>query len=157
MTCFIVLWDPYPADAYAAVPDHSGIQSDAWRASVPLICFDIVQVHLPERVLRQYGLVQGIPPPCDTDAEMHVSTCKGQGTRNWSEINGCHIAHWDQRLKFIAQGAPIDAAGASTTADYLPWFLSITRRLMTPQGIIVAAQYALAAPTMTHFVSNHLY
>ena len=43
----------YPADAYAAVLEHSGIQSDAWRASVPLICFDIVEVHLPKRVLRQ--------------------------------------------------------------------------------------------------------
>ena len=42
---------PLPTEAYAALPQHSRILSGAWRASVPLICFDIVEVHLPERVL----------------------------------------------------------------------------------------------------------
>ena len=141
----------------SSVLGHSGIQTGAWWASVPLICFDIVKVHLPERVLRQYGLVQGIPPPCDTEFELHVNTRKGQGTQNWSEINGCHIVRWDQRLELVAQGAPIDAAGASTTTNYMPEFLFITCRWTTPRGIIAAGQYAPAAPTMTHFVSNNLY
>ena len=63
------------------VAKHSGVQSSAWRASIPLICFDIVEVHLPERVMRQYGMVQGIPPPCDTEVELHLTSRKGQGRR----------------------------------------------------------------------------
>jgi hypothetical protein len=43
--------------------------------------------------------------------------------------------------------------GAPTTPDYIPWFLSITRRWMTPRGVTEAAQYTPAAPAMTHFVS----
>ncbi|XP_057539301.1 serine/threonine-protein phosphatase 7 long form homolog [Amaranthus tricolor] len=147
------LWDPYPPEAYAALPQHSGILSGAWRASVPLICFDIVEVHLPERVLRQFGMVQGIPPPCDTEAELHHSR-KGQEPKNWLEVNWRHVARWEHRLELLAQGASIDAAGAPTTADYIPWFLSITRRWMTPRGIMAASQYTPAAPTMTHFAQG---
>ena len=149
------MWDPYPAEAYATVPEHSGIQLGAWRASVPLICFDIFEVHLPERILRQYGLVQGIPPPCDTEPELHLISRKNQGTANWTEINGGHIARRDHRLELLAQGTPIDAVGAPTTRDYMSWFLSITRRWMTPHGIIAAAHYAPVVLTMTQFVSLH--
>ena len=110
-------------------------------------------MHLPERILRQFGMVQGIPPPCDTVADLHHSSRKGREPKNQLEINWRHIARWDHRLELLAQGASIEAVGAPTLADYMPWLLSITRRWMTPRGIIVAAQYAPAAPTMTHFVS----
>ena len=65
-------------------------------AYVPLILFNIVEVHLPERVLRQYGLVQGIPPPYDTKPELHLISRKNQGTTNWTEINWRHITRWDR-------------------------------------------------------------
>ena len=121
------------------------------------ICFDIVEVHLLECILRQYGLVQGIPPSCDTEPDLHLISRKNQGTANWMEINGCHIALWDHRLELLAQGAPIDVVGAPSTRDYMPWFLSITRRWMTPRSIIAAVHYAPAAPTMTQYVSLHLH
>ena len=110
-------------------------------------------MHLPERVLRQFGMVQGIPPPCDTEVELHHSSRKGWEPKNWLEINWRHIARWDHRLELLAQGAPIDAVGAPTSANYMLWFLSITRQWKTPRGIIEAAQYAPAAPKMTQFVS----
>ena len=109
-------------------------------------------MHHLERVLRQFGMVHGIPPPCDTEAELHHSTRKGQEPKNWLEINWRYIACWDHRLELLAQRAPIDAVDVRTSADYMLWFLSITRRWMTPRGI-AAAQYAAAAPTITQFVS----
>ena len=98
-------------------------------------------------------MVQGIPPPCNTEIELHLTSRKGQRAKNWTEINGRHISPCDHCLELFAQGASIDAAGATTTLDYMSWFLSITRRWMTPQGIIATAQYAPAAPTMTQYVS----
>ncbi|XP_057523596.1 uncharacterized protein LOC130803497 [Amaranthus tricolor] len=59
-----------------------------------------------------------------------------------------------RRLELLAQGAPIEAVGAPTSADYMLWFLSITRRWMTPRGIMAAAQYTPAASTMTHFAQG---
>ena len=49
-----------------------------------LCTIDMLQhsrVHLPERVMRQYGMVQGILPPCDTEIELHLTSRKGQGRR----------------------------------------------------------------------------
>ena len=115
---------------------------------MPLICFNIVEVHLPERVLRQYGLVQGIPPLCDTKPVLYLILRKNQGTTNWMEINWRQITRWDRRLELLAQGAPIDVHGAPTTPDYMPWFLSITRRWMTPCGIIAASHYCNISETL---------
>ncbi|CAO2836184.1 unnamed protein product [Amaranthus hypochondriacus] len=36
----------------------------------------------------------------------------------------------------------------------MQWFLSITRRWMTPRGVTEAAQYTPAAPTMTQFAQG---
>ena len=116
---------------------------------MPLICFGIVEVNLSERVLRQYELVQGIPLPCDTKPNLHLISCKDQGTMNWTEINGRHIARWDHRLELLAHDAPIDVVGAPTTRDYMPWFFSITRRWITPRGIITPTHYAPSAHTIT--------
>ena len=41
----------------------------------------------------------------------------------------------------------------STSADYMSWFLSITRQWMTPRGFVAASQYAPTAPVMTQFLS----
>ena len=87
---------------------------------MPLICFDIVEVHLPERVLCQYGLVQGILLPFHAELELHLISRKNQGTTNWMEINWRHITRWDRRLELLLQGAPIDVHGAPTTPDYMP-------------------------------------
>ena len=125
---------------------------------MPHICFDIVEIHLPKRELRQYGLVQGIPPPCDTEPELHLISCKNQGMANWMEINWRHIARLYYRLELLAQDTPIDVHGAPpTTSDYMPWLLSIIRQWMTPRGIIAASHYAPVAPTMTQFVSLHFH
>ncbi|XP_057543503.1 uncharacterized protein LOC130821735 [Amaranthus tricolor] len=85
---------------------------------------------------------------------MHLISRKNYGTANWMEINWCHIARWDRRLELLVQGAPIDVHSAPTTLDYMPWFLSITCRWMTPRGIIAAAPYAPVAPTMTQFAQG---
>ncbi|XP_057529988.1 uncharacterized protein LOC130808544 [Amaranthus tricolor] len=71
------------------------------------------------------------------------------------DINWRHITRWDGRLELLAQGAPIDVHGAPTTPNYMSWFLSITRRWMTPRAIFAAAaHYAPAAPTMTQFAQE---
>ena len=102
--------------------------------------------------MRQYEFVKGIPPPCNTKPELHLISLKNQDTANWTEINWRHIAHWDRKLELLAQGAPIDVHGAPITPDYTPWFLTITRRWLTPCGIIAASHYAPATPTMTQFL-----
>ncbi|XP_057522521.1 serine/threonine-protein phosphatase 7 long form homolog [Amaranthus tricolor] len=75
-------WNPYPVETYVALPQHSGIQTWVWRAFVPRICFNIVEVHLLECVMLQFGMVLGIPPPCDTKVELHLTSRKGQSPKD---------------------------------------------------------------------------
>ncbi|CAN6289753.1 unnamed protein product [Urochloa humidicola] len=46
--------------------------SDLWRNVCPLICFYVVEYHLPHRVKRQFGILQDFPPqPIDTGKDLH--------------------------------------------------------------------------------------
>ena len=57
-----LIWTPYaPPSVRELIPDYCLIAPDIWRASVPLICFHIVEWHHPDRVLRQFGMQQPIP------------------------------------------------------------------------------------------------
>ncbi|CAH9094915.1 unnamed protein product [Cuscuta epithymum] len=56
-----ITWMPYTAEMFAEFPPAGREHSHIWQARVPLICFDIVELHLPDRVLRQFGFEQVIP------------------------------------------------------------------------------------------------
>ncbi|RVW77125.1 Serine/threonine-protein phosphatase 7 long form-like [Vitis vinifera] len=47
-----VLWEPYVGDLVAHLPAISLADQEIWRTMPPLICFDIVEWHRSERVLR---------------------------------------------------------------------------------------------------------
>ena len=50
---------------------------------LPLICFDIIEWHIPERVLRQFRMQQGIPLPCLIDMELHLVDRRGRHQYDW--------------------------------------------------------------------------
>ena len=106
-------WDPYPAKVYVALPEHSGMLMGIRRSVVPLICFKIVELHLPERVLRQYGIAQGILPECNTNAHLHRSNIMDLVPKNWSDINARHITLWDQRQEYLRQSISVDQENVS--------------------------------------------
>ncbi|RVW59856.1 Serine/threonine-protein phosphatase 7 long form-like [Vitis vinifera] len=49
-----VLWEPYTADLIAHLPAICQADEEIWRTMSPLICFDIIKWHKPERVLHQF-------------------------------------------------------------------------------------------------------
>ncbi|KAK1258124.1 hypothetical protein QJS04_geneDACA021090 [Acorus gramineus] len=59
-----VVWKPY-IGKYESLPPICRDHHMLWLARVPLICFDIVEMHLPDRVARQFGWHQDTP----TDVE----------------------------------------------------------------------------------------
>ena len=58
-------------DLVAHLSTISLVDQEIWRSMSPLICFDIVKWHRLERVLRQFGLQQGIPPSCSIEQDLH--------------------------------------------------------------------------------------
>uniref|UniRef100_A0A2N9J2M8 Aminotransferase-like plant mobile domain-containing protein n=1 Tax=Fagus sylvatica TaxID=28930 RepID=A0A2N9J2M8_FAGSY len=64
-----VIWEPYTDDVLSSLPEYCRIGQEVWRSVTPLICFQIVEWHLPNRALRQFGMQQDIPQPANTDGE----------------------------------------------------------------------------------------
>ncbi|XP_057533750.1 serine/threonine-protein phosphatase 7 long form homolog isoform X2 [Amaranthus tricolor] len=63
-------WQPYTAAKMDALPHICTSGHEIWRSRCPLICFGIVELHLPYRVMRQFGLEQVIPHACDTQPQL---------------------------------------------------------------------------------------
>ncbi|CAO2174930.1 unnamed protein product [Urochloa humidicola] len=59
-----VIWDPYNEEDVLTLPLNQMCTRDQnlWRMRCPLICFYAVEIHLPHRVARQFGLEQDYPP-----------------------------------------------------------------------------------------------
>ena len=97
----------------------------------PLICFEIVEWHRPERVLRQFGLHQEIPPDCSYEKILHKVDARGLHQRDWATYHAPYIALWDTRAARIITSPPM--VGLMDFHDpYMQWYCRITRRFMTP-------------------------
>lgn len=87
-----------------------------------LICFDKAERHLPDRCLRQYKMLQGIPE----DVPRWVRKSRGVdggvdlATKMESELN-----EWaDRRLQIVEEDDDADES------EYMHWYLRITRRVV---------------------------
>ncbi|KAF7845062.1 serine/threonine-protein phosphatase 7 long form-like protein [Senna tora] len=81
-----VVWEPYHAAVcpQQLIPAYCREGEDIWRAEVPLIHFNIIEWHQPDRVLRQFGLQQPIPnAPYDLDVQ-HTLKLMGKTEYNWA-------------------------------------------------------------------------
>ena len=67
-----VLWEPYTTDLIAHLLTICQADEEIWQTMSPLICFDNIEWHKPKRVLRQFRMQQGIPPPYLIDMELHL-------------------------------------------------------------------------------------
>ncbi|KAL0357738.1 UNVERIFIED_CONTAM: protein MAIN-LIKE 1 [Sesamum calycinum] len=62
----------------------TGILTPNWRLICPLIFYAIVEMHHPERVLRQFGMMQNIPDQTDTrDMSLHKITRSSRTGTDW--------------------------------------------------------------------------
>lgn len=124
-----VVWEPYTNSLIEDAPMIVLIGQHIWRAHVPLIFFEIVEIHCPDRVMRQFGLGQHIPDPIDTDDRLHQLSRRGRGEENWNVVNSDFIQLWETREHFIIQ----ERHPLPSSAEYMRWYLSITRRYITPR------------------------
>lgn len=145
-------WDPYDAALVAAMPPYLRDHEMEWRAMTMLICFEIVEIHLPDRVMRQFGLYQDVPIACDTSSDLHRIDRRGRGDVNWALQHHSFIQLWDQRLQYIVDGAP--SQGHMDYHDpYMVWYRTITRRFINPEYIPPSTHYQPAFGDISGFVS----
>ena len=72
-----VVWQPYEAEL-AHLFAFCVAGRDVWTVRVPFLCFWLVEKHTSNCVVRQFGMVQEIPPDVDTDDALHDIDLRGK-------------------------------------------------------------------------------
>ena len=78
----------------ALLPDRCHNGQLIWTYVGPLICFHIVELHAPDRVLRQFGMHQLLPSFCNTNPALHKIDLRGKHDQDWSKIHAKYITMW---------------------------------------------------------------
>ncbi|XP_010524593.1 PREDICTED: serine/threonine-protein phosphatase 7 long form homolog [Tarenaya hassleriana] len=126
-----VIWKPYTPDLLAKLPLLCLSGQNIWRTVAPLICFDVVEWHRPDRVLRQFGLCQTIPAPCDNEKTLHAIDKRGKSEYDWSARHVRHIELWEAREASVVLGEP-EYGPMDYNDPYMEWYRRITRRIISP-------------------------
>ncbi|KAL2241069.1 UNVERIFIED_CONTAM: Protein MAIN-LIKE 1 [Sesamum indicum] len=86
-----------------------------WNIRCPLINYSLVEMHHPERVLRQFGYVQDIPQnPLISERRLHSIDRRGRQDMDWATFHADYIAKWNDVVVI-------------TVPDYMNWYHQITR------------------------------
>ena len=124
------MWEPY-RNYLRSLPAYCTAGQHIWRSIVPLLHFWVVEDHHPERVLRQFGMKQGIPIDVDTSPELHKLTLQGKQHQNWVQLHQLHIDKWAAHAE-IADAPPFHGE-MSYNDEYMVWFRPRTVRHITKE------------------------
>ncbi|CAI0399589.1 unnamed protein product [Linum tenue] len=135
-----VVWQPYRERALHL--RGSVIQSETFRAVVPLICFSSVMWHHPDRVLRQFGMRQHEPHPPHPEAEVRFfirratrGPSRGQQLVHASRES---LAFWNRRHEFVAT-APYTDEELAYLSEHMEWYRDVARCSGTRRGATAEA------------------
>ncbi|CAN0913916.1 Protein MAIN-LIKE 2 [Linum grandiflorum] len=119
-----VEWLPYKTMDDALIPESIRSTLILGRSRTMLICFDKAERHLPDRCLRQYDMVQGIPEDVQQWERKRrgLDLCGKMGSElnEWSSrelsvvlgrsgVDGSEYMHWYSRItrKFVGRPSPL--------------------------------------------------
>ncbi|KAL7189434.1 hypothetical protein ACSBR1_039139 [Camellia fascicularis] len=121
-------------------PLYCTISRDIWMARVPLICFDIIEWHLLDRALRQFGRVQGVPDQFDAHLAMVFRDRRGKMTINWAKEYQTFTNDWNNRHNSIVHAERSNEVLTSSD-PYILWFRHHTRLVLSNPSDIAAFGY----------------
>uniref|UniRef100_A0A2N9FR38 Aminotransferase-like plant mobile domain-containing protein n=1 Tax=Fagus sylvatica TaxID=28930 RepID=A0A2N9FR38_FAGSY len=125
-----VIWEPYTDEVLSSLPEYCRVGQEVWRSVTPLICFQIVEWHLPNRALRQFGMQQDIPQPANTEVKLHDCDLRGKVHENWRHRWRHYISIWDHRREHVVTRDKM--VGLMSYHDpYMDWYRRITRRFIS--------------------------
>ncbi|KAI8563148.1 hypothetical protein RHMOL_Rhmol03G0090100 [Rhododendron molle] len=128
-----VIWTPYSEELFESLPEYCRAGRVVWWATVPLIYYATCQYHQPERVMRQFGFRQCIPPPSRSLDPPHGKTLQN-GALDWALKYRTIIQVWNNRLNLVVPPGDIDLVEYPFDDPYVAWYDRITRRCISPVG-----------------------
>ena len=127
------LWEPYTTNVMLVLPPICLVGSVAWSAVVPLICFQVIEWHQPDRVLRQFGMQQPIPGPVMQPENIHDLTLKGKEGRNWMRLMQPVLNEWNSRYERRVEQTPPQTGTLSLNSEYMRWYRRKTKVYVDPK------------------------
>ncbi|KAL0430220.1 UNVERIFIED_CONTAM: hypothetical protein Sradi_0648000 [Sesamum radiatum] len=112
------IWTPY----LHGLPELQSLPAYAtrtpWNIRCPLINYSIVEMHHVERVLRQFGMIQDIPPnPLVSERRLHQIDRRGRRGEDWVAFHRDYILKWNDVHSLIVV-RPDVGNGRGTVPDY---------------------------------------
>ncbi|XP_074318174.1 serine/threonine-protein phosphatase 7 long form homolog [Silene latifolia] len=125
MTDTMFTWEPYTREVFSLLPPICTEDPFEWIVNAPLICFEAVEWHFPNRVVRQFGWHPTVPPMCKTSKKLHAIDRRGKAT-DYAEMHKLSIEKWNNRkARTTPRGVPYNGY-LDYNDDYLKWYRSIT-------------------------------
>lgn len=130
-----VVWRPYSEELIASLPHNCRAGRAIWTAKVPLLNFPMVQMHMPDRVKRQFGFRQTIPDPCNCRQLPHGKDWKA-GRKDFSLEHHGQLQIWNNRLEHVLPDGEADPHVYAYPPDdpYVLWYERITLRYVSRLG-----------------------
>lgn len=120
-----MVWMPYSQIHLELLPDICLAGSDIWRARVVLIAFNVVTMHVPDRVMAQFGMSQHIPEPMEQLVRVDDRVRPG---RSWSAYHAHYITRWTERRRHVVEEQHLPGSPLEIRDRYLSWYWSVTKR-----------------------------
>ncbi|GMP47616.1 hypothetical protein CsSME_00015278 [Camellia sinensis var. sinensis] len=151
------IWEPYGTedDIIASFPSYCTVGRDIWMARVPLICFDIIDWHLPDQVLRQFGRVQSVPDRFDAHLAMHFRDRRGKMGIDWANEYQSFIGEWNNRRNTIVHAERSNEVLTSSD-QYMLWFRRHTRLVLSNPNDIAAFGYQGVGGSLEGLLRGHI-
>ena len=77
-----VIWNPYTQDVLVDLPQICLSGMHSWLCKTPIICMRDVEMYNPDRVMRQFGLQQHIPDPCEPKPDLEFAIVQWNDRHN---------------------------------------------------------------------------
>ncbi|RYR51352.1 hypothetical protein Ahy_A06g026368 [Arachis hypogaea] len=72
-----------------------------WSARVPLISFECIEWHATDRVMRQFGMRQGVPTLEQDLGASHGEVLTGPKNQDWANTHSSWVMQWTNRYSHI--------------------------------------------------------
>ncbi|KAL5186806.1 Serine/threonine-protein phosphatase 7 long form [Glycine soja] len=127
------VWVPYAGHVEMNLSQVCFIGSVLWTCIVPLICFQKVEWHQPDRVMRQFGMQQPILGPVMQPENIHDLTLKGKEGRNWMRLMQPVLNEWNSRYERRVEKTPPQTGTLSLNSEYMRWYRRKTKVYVDPK------------------------
>ena len=129
-------WRPYHRLGIdEIIPHFLADERPLWSIISPLICFEMVEWHSADRVMRQFGMEQEIPSNPRNLLDHHNKDLRGAQGTNWIEKYTEWLQHWDHRWQHIVHGDPSD--DPYPRHHYWNWYLQFAMGLYLSPDILL--------------------